>query len=51
MIQFKKKFYFFQLKETWFRLNDSIFKNLGLIRYFCVQNPPINTPLVLRIDL
>jgi hypothetical protein len=51
MIQFKKKFYFFQLNETWFRLNDSIFKNLGLVRYFCVQNPPIKKPLGLHIDL
>jgi hypothetical protein len=44
MIQFKKKFYFFQLKESWYRLNDSIFKNLGLVSYFCVQNPPSKTP-------
>lgn len=51
MIQFKRKFYFFQLKETWFRLNDSILKNLGLVRYFCVQNPPCKAPLGLRIDL
>jgi len=44
MIQFKKKFYFFQLKESWFKLNDSIIKNLGLVSYFCVQNPPSRTP-------
>jgi hypothetical protein len=44
MIQFKKKFYFFQLKESWFKLNDSIIKNLGLVSYFCVQNPPSKTP-------
>ncbi len=50
MIQFKKKFYFFQLNETWFRLNDFIFKNLGLVRYFCVQNPPSKTPIGLCED-
>jgi len=49
MIQFKKKFYFFQLKECWFKLNDSIFKNLGIVSYFCVQNPPIKTPNSLRV--
>jgi hypothetical protein len=49
MIQFKKKFYFFQLKESWYRLNDSIFKNLGLVSYFCVQNPPSKTPKSLCI--
>ncbi len=51
MIQFKKNFYCFQLTETWFRLNNSILKNLGLTRYFCVQNPPIKKPLGLHIDL
>lgn len=50
MIQFKKKFYFFQLKETWFRLNDSIIKNLRLVSYFCVQNPPSKTPIGLCKD-
>jgi hypothetical protein len=50
MIQFKKKFYFFQLKESWFRLNDSVFQNLGLISYFCVQNPPSKIPKGLVIN-
>ena len=50
MIQFKKKFYFFQLKESWFKLNDSTIKNLGLVSYFCVQNPPSKTPIGLCKD-
>jgi hypothetical protein len=50
MIQFKKKFYFFQLKETWFKINDSIIKNFGLVSYFCVQNPPSKTSFGLCKD-
>ncbi len=50
MIQFKKKFYFFQLTDTWFRLDNSILKNWGLVRYFCVQNPPSKKPIGLSFD-